>query len=110
MIRQPLVGHPDLHVDREAFAECLQGRAKALLREGGGVQPARELAQFLECLVELLRRAREQRLERLAAGVELHAHEAQRQRQGDEPLLRAVVQVALQLAPLLVAGFDDARA
>ena len=36
--------------------------------------------------------------------------EPQRQRKGDEPLLGAVVEIALDPAASLVGGFDDARA
>ena len=38
------------------------------------------------------------------------AGEAEVERERDEPLLRAVVQVALDAAPRLVAGLDDADA
>ena len=47
---------------------------------------------------------------RVGAGRQLRAREAQRQRESDEPLLGAVVEVALEPLPLGVAGLDDARA
>ena len=43
-------------------------------------------------------------------GLELAAREPQRQRQADEVLLRAVVQVALDPAPRVVARGHDAGA
>ena len=74
------------------------------------MDPARELAQLLERLGELVARAREE----LACGGgvvgELRLGEPQRQRERDEPLLRAVVEVALESPALLVAGRDDPRA
>src|SRR6266513_2919985 len=55
---------------------------------------ARELAQLRERLRELLLRLRE----------------PQGEREGDEPLLRAVVEVALEPAAFRVRRLDDARA
>ena len=41
---------------------------------------------------------------------QLRLGEPERERERDEPLLRAVVEVALQPAALLVRGLDDPRA
>src|SRR5690348_3950512 len=71
---------------------------------------ARKLPQLLEGLGELLTGAFEQLLRTVRVGSEPVLRKPERQRQRDEPLLRAVVEVALELAPLLVAGGDDARA
>ena len=65
-------------------------------------------------LAELFERRRDLapgRVEALArAGVvQLLLEDAQLERERDEPLLRAVVQVALQPLPLLLACFEDAR-
>ena len=43
-------------------------------------------------------------------GRQLRAREAQRQRESDEPLLRAVVEITLEPLPLGIACLDDARA
>ena len=58
---------------------------------------------------QLLARAGQQPL-RLGVGRELRRDEPQPERQRDEPLLGAVVQVALEPAALGVAGLDDPRA
>ena len=71
---------------------------------------ARELAQLLEREGELLARAGEDLGRRRRVGVELRLREAQRERERDEPLLRAVVEVALELPARVVAGRDDPRA
>ena len=66
---------------------------------------ARELAQLLQRVRQLLARAREVGVVRMPA-----RRQPQHQRERDEPLLRAVVQVALQPPALGVARGDDARA
>ena len=72
------------------------------------MEAAGELAQVLEPGVELAGRV----LDQLAAGgdvlLQLHLRDPEQERRRDEPLLRAVVQVALEPPPLLVAGPDDA--
>src|SRR4051794_31840260 len=75
------------------------------------MQPARELPQLFESLVELLRRALQDLLDRGRwLGLQLRARQPQGQRERDEALLCAVVQVTLELAPLFVARLDDACA
>ena len=68
------------------------------------MDPARELAQLGERVGELRAGALQQVLG-LAVGLGLG--DPQHQRQRDEPLLRAVVEVALEPAALVVAGRDD---
>ena len=74
------------------------------------MQAPRKLAQLLERPVELLGSTCQERLERLGARFEPGAREPQGERERDEALLGAVVQVPLELAALLVACLDDARA
>jgi hypothetical protein len=69
------------------------------------VDPARELAQLLERVRELLDGAEQHRVLVVTPG-----REPERERERDEPLLGAVVEVALQAPPLLVAGSHDAGA
>ena len=74
------------------------------------MDPARELAQRLGRLAEIVQRRVEQ-LGDLAVGpVDLRPRHAQVQRQLDEPLLRPVVQIALESLPRGVGGLHDPRA
>ena len=70
------------------------------------MQAARELAQLAGGCREVLDRLVEQ-LGGERRIVELAAREPQRQRQPDQVLLRAVVQVALEPAPRVVGRGDD---
>ena len=73
------------------------------------VEAARELAQLAQRQRELVADRRHELLRRrVVADVALQ--EAQLQRDRDEPLLGAVVQVALEPPPLRVARRDDALA
>ena len=71
------------------------------------MEPARELAQLLEPGVELAGGVLHQLGRLLPVLVELCLRDAEQQRRRDEPLLGAVVEVALEPPPLLVAGPDD---
>ena len=71
---------------------------------------ARQLAQLVERPGELGLRLDEQAEDVVGAALERALGEPQLQCERDEPLLGAVVQVALQPAALGVAGLDDARA
>ena len=73
------------------------------------MQPPRQLAQLLERLPELPAGALELAMGGRRIGVDQPVGDAQRDGEPHEPLLRAVVQVALQPAPLCVAGGDDPR-
>ena len=108
---EALVRHlGDLDGHRRAGGQRLDRRAQAAVGQDGGMDPAGQLAQLVEALGELVLRLREQ----LAGGGRVLAQrrldQAQVERDGDQPLLRAVVQVALQPPALGVAGLDDARA
>ena len=71
------------------------------------MNPARELAQLLERMAELVARRVEQTRRRRRVGGDLGPRQPQLQRQRDQPLLRAVVQIALQAAALGQAGQDQ---
>ena len=71
------------------------------------MDPARELAQLGERHRELLARVGHELLRRRRVLVDLVLDQPQLHRQRDEPLLRAVVEVALEPPPLVVAGGDD---
>ena len=78
--------------------------------ERGGVDAARELAQLLERRRELAARRRHQLLGRGGVAPDVGLDHPQLQRDRDQPLLRAVVQIALEPAALGVAGGHDALA
>lgn len=68
----------------------------------------RELAQLLESQAQLVRELVEHRAD-LGVG-DARANEAELQRQAHERLLRAVVEIALDLLPRRVGGLDDSGA
>ena len=74
------------------------------------MDPARELAQLLERLRELVGRRRDELLRQRGVGTDAVVDHPELERDGDEPLLRAVVEVALQPPPLRVARGDEALA
>ena len=90
-------------------ASACDRRLQAAVAEHGRMDPARELAQLLERLRQLLAGALERRA-RLGLVAAAAGGEPQVERERDEPLLRAVVQVALEPAALGVARLDDPRA
>ena len=94
---------------RPASASSAGARPRSV--RTAGWMPARELAQLLEARGELLARRLEQRASaaRDRPRARLRASRSC-QRERDEPLLGAVVEVALEPAPLGVAGLDDAGA
>ena len=69
----------------------------------------RELAQLGQRLLRVAAQLFEHRADRRRVGVEQLAGEPELHRERDEVLLRAVVQVALDLAARLVGRGDDAR-
>ena len=71
---------------------------------------AGQLAQLVEPLGELLLRRGQELARRGRVLLERRADHAQVERDRHEPLLRAVVEVALEPPALGVAGLDDARA
>ena len=96
--------------DRRARRERLERRAEAALGQQRRVDAARELAQLLDGQRRLLACLGDQRRGRLRVRREPRLGHAERERQRHEPLLGAVVQVALDPAALGVAGGDDAGA
>ena len=104
------VGQPlaDRSLDRDGQRrpprERLDRRLEPLLAEERRVDPAGELAQLGDRLLDLVLRAREHvRVGRVAA----RGREPERDGERDEPLLRAVVEVALDPPPLGVGRGDD---
>ena len=73
------------------------------------MDPARDVAQLLERRRDLAARLLEPRA-RVGVVVQLALEQAQLERQRHEPLLRAVVEVALEALALLLAGLDHPRA
>jgi hypothetical protein len=75
------------------------------VRTAGG-----ELTELLECELQVVADAREHGLSGGRILAEGFLGDSQVHREGDEPLLRAVVQVALESSALGHACFDDACA
>src|SRR5437773_1805953 len=71
------------------------------------MDPTRELEQLVDRLAELLDRVRERVGSRSV--FYLPAQRLERQQQGHQMLLRAVVQISLESLARLVAGGDDSR-
>ena len=74
------------------------------------MDPAGELTQLLEGLTQLLARAREQAARLLRRVLQARLRETQGERERDEALLGAVVEVALEPATRVVAGLHEPRA
>ena len=110
MLVEPLIGDGDLDGKRQPILERGQRPAQPVLGERARMQPAGQLAQLLEPGVELTGGILQQLGRPGRVLVELGLGDAQQQRRCDEPLLGAVVEVALQSATLFVAGSNDAGA
>ena len=104
---EALVGRLDARAQRRARGEIAQRRRQAAV-EPRRAHAAGELAQFLDRLRELGDGGIERLCVRAGRG---RAAPGRGGAQADrhQPLLRAVVEVALQPPPLLVADGDDAR-
>ena len=74
------------------------------------MNPAGELAQFLECAREFFSRPLEHFLRPGRILLEPALRQPKRKRDRDESLLRAVVEIPLELPARIVAGSDDALA
>ena len=96
------------HGERAAARDVAQRRPEAALGQHRGMDAAREVAQLADRALGLVARLTDE-VERVVAAPEPVARHPQVQRDGDEPLLRPVVQVALQAPALGVGGGDDAR-
>ena len=87
------------------FGQRLQRRPQALLGEGGRVKAVGKPTQLLERLANLCLGFLQGG--DIGIGVSLEPGEPQREREGDQALLGAVVQVALQPPPFGVPLLDD---
>ena len=107
---EPL-GQRDVDVERQprSVGELLERGAEAALREDAGVDALGELAQLAQRVGERGARLGEQRLRRRVA-LDPRVREPERHRDRHEPLLRAVVQIALDPPPLDLRCLDDAGA
>ena len=88
----------------------LQRDRQAVVGQDRGVDAARDVAQLLQRRVQLLAGAGRAAAASRASVGQLAGDDAQDDRERDEPLLGAVVEVALELAAGGVAGLDDAGA
>jgi len=106
--RQPADVRLDRHGHRASGRERRERRVQAAVGQDRRVDAADELAQLREGRLRLLVRFVEQPARRLrvAAG-ELVARHAEVEREGHEPCLDAVVEVALEPAPLLLLRSHD---
>ena len=98
-----LIVDVDCDRERRPLGECIDGRGQAGLGEDGRVDPPREASDFADRGLELGRRLIEQlRLAGRALLGDLEPHG-----QGHEPLLGAVVEIALDPASFRVGRLDD---
>ena len=88
-----------------ALGERLERRGEPLVDEHRGKDAASELAQLGQRAVQLRLRGVD---EPGGVSADLRAQEPQREREHHEPLLRPVVQVALEPTALGIAGLDAA--
>ena len=95
---------------RGARGEVVERGRQAAVGEDRRVDAAREVAQLLQREARLLARLAHQLGGRRVALLGALLGHAQRQRERHEPLLGAVVEVALDAPALGVGGRDDARA
>jgi hypothetical protein len=108
--REASLGHgADAHPDRALFGERTHGDAESAVGEDGRKDPVRELTQlgggpceFRISEIELSGRFG------VTTVPELRAHEAERETECDQSLLRAVVEVAFEPSTFGVAGGHDA--
>ncbi len=103
-------GGEDLDRHRGAACQPFERCLEAVVAEHRRVDAAGELAQLGGRLVELRKGFVQQLAGRGRVVVELAAHQAQAHGQRHQPLLGAVVEVALDPAAFLVPGLDDAGA
>ena len=86
-------------------------RREPFLREYGRMDATRQLAQFLDRNLKLVDRLGEDPLDlRIEIPAELALSKPELERKRDQSLLRTVVQVALDPAPLRVGRLGQARA
>src|SRR5262249_55825526 len=102
----------ELHVDRYRgpLGEAVDGGVESPVGKDGGVEASSKLAQLLECCRELSAGAVEDLDCALPGGCAPALREAEGERERDQALLRPVVQIPLEPAPLRVSGFHDPAA
>jgi hypothetical protein len=106
--RPPVELDDHAHRQRGARRERPQRRVQPALAQHGRMDAVGQVAQLAQRGGELLARRR-QEPRGLGAGLEPGAERAELERQRDEPLLSAVVEVALQPPPLAVAHLEQDR-
>ena len=101
----------EVELDRHRRAPRHGGKRglQAAIGEDARMDPASELAELLQCGIELGARDREL-ARRRGVRLETRLEKPKAQRERDEPLLGAVVKIALDASPRGVRGLDDPRA
>jgi hypothetical protein len=106
--REPLARHlGDRHDGRRPLDQRLDRPGQPGLGEHRGVDAAGQFAQLGQRLLRLLAGRLDQRLQLGIDPGQAAARHAERQGQRDQPLLRPVVQVALEPAAFGVPGLHD---
>ena len=107
-VRQPVLRKPsELDRDRRALGECTYRSLETSIGEDGRVNPAREFPELLERVIELVLRFGEKRLRGVGVRPQSRFDHSEPECQGNESLLRAVVQFSLQTSALGVSCLDD---
>jgi hypothetical protein len=99
----------DIEVDRNhgTVSEHLQRRAETALGKDRRVDPTRDLLQILDRRYQSRRDAGQLGAEVVPLGGKVRLHRAHGQPERNEPLLRTVMEVALDPTPGLVRRGDD---
>jgi hypothetical protein len=95
-----------MHPQRE-FVDRL---AQATLGQDPWMDPLAELAKLFERCRQASSRLPDQKPRRPGVGGDLGVRQAEGHRDGDQPLLRAVVKIALDPSSFVLGRLDDARA
>ena len=105
---EPSIG-PDVQANRNGAAagECFERRGQAAFDEDGRVDAAGELAQLVQGAGGLGGQSLELRCQLVSLGRHRRFRQLQFQSEGDQPLLGAVMQIALDALPRLVGGGHD---
>ena len=90
-------------------SELLECHREAVTRDHGGVDPSSDLAQLVERRGHLSSRFVNPLRCRLIR-LELFLEQAEVQREGHQPLLGPIVEVALKTLTLILCRLDDPRA
>ena len=104
-----LEGDRQAHGDRRAGDDRLQSDLQTVPAQHGGMQATRDGAKLVERDGDLVSCLIETRARVLIAS-DLLLEQAELERERDQPLLGAVVQVALQSLPLPLSRLDHASA